>query len=286
MKNTDLPAQESILVAQDGSPNAQNAAITAIQIAKALHYQVQGIYVVDETLIMEEDSDFHRETDSVPAGLTRYEKEGLLEKQGHRVLQWLESRCVEANVTVSAAISQGGIPETLINLMEHSRLMAIGLRGHGHSTLDNYLGSNFKEVAHRAKIPFIAGGSEQRPLRKLLLAYNGKPHAINALTWARRLQEMLRVQVHVVTVKEEDAPAHSEARIKEVKQNLFQCNLGNCHFLSRKGRPAPEIAAAAKEVQADLLIMGGYRHKALLEWLVGSTVDEVLRKTVLTCLVV
>ena len=286
MKKTNLPTQDFILIAQDGSPNAQNAVITAIQIAKALHYQVLGIYVIDETLVMEEDSDFYRETDSEPARLTRNEKADQFENQGHRVLRWLESRCLEANVTASVAISQGGIPETVINLMEHARLLAIGLRGHGHSARDDYLGSNFKAIAHRAKIPMIVGGSEQRPLRKLLLAYNGKPHAKDALAWANQLQDKLRVQVHVVTVEEEDDPARSEAWIRDVKQVLFQCKLGNCQFHSRKGHPASEIAAAAKDVQADLLIMGGYRHKALLEWLGGSTVDEVLRTTVLTCLVV
>jgi nucleotide-binding universal stress UspA family protein len=34
-----------------------------------------------------------------------------------------------------------------------------------------------------------------------------------------------------------------------------------------------------------LIIMGGYRHGAVLEWLVGSTVDQVLCHTPLPVLV-
>lgn len=286
MNKTSPSQQEFILIAQDGSQNAQNAAVTAVEIAKARQYRVQGIYVVDETLVMEGGSDFHREMASEPLRLSRNERASLLEKHGQQALQWLETRCREASVAVSGEIALNGIPETVIDRMESAQLLTIGSRGNGHAVAPDYLGSNFKAVAHKAKIPLIVGGSEQRPLRKLLLAYNGKPHASDALEWASRLQDMLRVRVHVVTVEEDDDPARSKAWIREVKQNLFQCKLGNCQFHPRKGHAASEIVAAAKDVQADLLVIGGYRHKALLEWLVGSTVDEVLRTTVLTCLVV
>jgi nucleotide-binding universal stress UspA family protein len=41
--------------------------------------------------------------------------------------------------------------------------------------------------------------------------------------------------------------------------------------------------AAANEV--DLIILGRYRHGALVEWLVGSTVDRLLRATSLPILI-
>jgi nucleotide-binding universal stress UspA family protein len=54
--------------------------------------------------------------------------------------------------------------------------------------------------------------------------------------------------------------------------------------LHRLGQPAREIVAVAEENQADLIVMGRYRHTALLEWLMGSTVDRVLRGTELPVL--
>ena len=181
MKEISQSQQEYILIAQDGSQNAQNASMIAIQIARARQYQVQGIYVIDEALVMEGGSDFHRETDSDPLRLSRKERASQLETQGHEVLQWLESRCLDANVAVSTAIALSSIPETVIDKMKNAQLLAIGSRGHGHSMLTDYLGSNFKAIAHRAKIPMLVGGNHLRPLHNVLLAYNGQPHAKEVL---------------------------------------------------------------------------------------------------------
>jgi nucleotide-binding universal stress UspA family protein len=54
--------------------------------------------------------------------------------------------------------------------------------------------------------------------------------------------------------------------------------------LHRLGQAASEIVAAAEETQADLIVLGRYRHTALLEGLLGSTVDRVLRGTQLPVL--
>jgi nucleotide-binding universal stress UspA family protein len=60
---------------------------------------------------------------------------------------------------------------------------------------------------------------------------------------------------------------------------------GNYCLLTRRGQPAAEIVAAAAEIEADLIVMGGYHHTFLPEWLLGSTLDEVLRNTSLPLLV-
>jgi len=71
----------------------------------------------------------------------------------------------------------------------------------------------------------------------------------------------------------------------EMVHQLNQGGLSNYRFLSREGQPAGEIVGAAAENDVDLIIMGRYRHTALLEWLVGSTLDQVLRHTPLPVLV-
>ena len=131
----------------------------------------------------------------------------------------------------------------------------------------------------------LVGGGTEPTLRRLLLAYNGSPHAREALEWTKRLEQALPVEVVTVAV-EEDGDAVAQQWLAAAQAGLEQCGLGHCQRAIRRGQPAEEIVAAARENDVDLIVMGGYRHKALVEWIVGSTVDRVLRGTPLPVLVV
>jgi nucleotide-binding universal stress UspA family protein len=89
--------------------------------------------------------------------------------------------------------------------------------------------------------------------------------------------------VLVLSVKENGGTSGNMS--SEMVDQLNQGGLANYRFLSAEGQPASEIATAAAENRVDLIIMGRYRHAALLEWLVGSTLDRVLRHTSLPVLI-
>ena len=108
-------------------------------------------------------------------------------------------------------------------------------------------------------------------MRRLLLAYNGSERAQPALAWASLLQRTLPADVVVVAVRENSLQSTSDWLAEARAQ------LSGCQCLHRLGQPASEIVAAVEETQTDLIVMGRYRHTALLKWLVGSTVDRVLR---------
>jgi nucleotide-binding universal stress UspA family protein len=127
-------------------------------------------------------------------------------------------------------------------------------------------------------LPLIVGGEEERTVRRLLVAYNGTKHAQPALAWASLLQRTLPAEVAVVAVQE-DAHQPTGEWLAEA-----EAQLASCQCLHRLGQPAGEILAAAEQTKADLIVMGRYHHRALLEWLKDSTVDSVLRGTQLPVL--
>jgi nucleotide-binding universal stress UspA family protein len=112
----------------------------------------------------------------------------------------------------------------------------------------------------------------------VLLAYNTTKHARSALAWASQLQRTLPAEVAVVAVQENGLQATDEW-LAEARSQLT-----GCQCVHRLGHPAREIIAVAEETETDLIVMGRYRHIALLEWFVGSTVDRVLRGTQLPIL--
>jgi nucleotide-binding universal stress UspA family protein len=267
-----------IVVAQDGSPAALAAAHIAIQIARSQNLSVHGLYVVDELLALDSYADYHRELESEDAPVSRAELLTWFEEQGDAALQRLEVRCEAAGVPLATELVAGGVPEMVLRASEQARLLALGRRGHGHEGDPDHLGQSFRAIAHHTHVPLIIGGGEERTVRRLLLAYDGGKHAQAALTWASLLQRTLPADVTVVAVQENGLEEANEWLAEARSQ------LAGCRCLHRLGQPDSEIVAAAEENQADLIVMGRYRHTALLEGLLGSTVDRVLRGTQLPVL--
>jgi nucleotide-binding universal stress UspA family protein len=267
-----------IIVAQDGSPAALAAAGIAIQIAQSQDLSVHGLYVVDEILALDTYADYRRELESSGEPASRAQLLTWFEEQGDAALQMLEVRCQAAGVPVTAEMLAGGVAEMVLRESEHARLLAIGRRGHGHEGDPDHLGQSFRTIAHHTRLPLVIGGDEERTVRRLLLAYDDSERARSALSWTSLLQRTLPAEVVVVAVQENGLQTTSEW-LEEARAQL-----AGCKCLQRQGLPAGEIVAAAEESQADLIVMGHYRHTALLEWLMGSTVDRVLRGTQLPVL--
>jgi nucleotide-binding universal stress UspA family protein len=274
----------TLLVADDGSPNAQAAANVAIQIAQSQNLLVRGLYVVDEALILDTYADYRRELGDVPEMTSREDLIAWFKTQGESALRELEARCQGAQVTATTDLLFGGVPEMVLQEADQAQLLALGRRGHGHASDSGYLGRNFRAIAHHTTRPMLVGGDEERTVQRLLLAYNGGEHARHALAWAILLQRTLHLDVVVLSVKE-NGHASRVSSSEMVVDQLDQGGLSNYRFLSHEGRPAGEIVAAAAENDVDLIVMGRYRHGTLLEWLVGSTLDHVLRHTGLPVLI-
>jgi nucleotide-binding universal stress UspA family protein len=267
-----------IVVAQDGSPAARAAAAIAIKIAQSQDLFIHGLYVVDELLALDTYADYRRELGSEGEPVSRAELLTWFEEQGDAALQRLEVRCEAAGVPMSTELVAGGVSEMVLRASEQARLLALGRRGHGHEGDPQHLGQSFRAIAHDTHVPLIIGGGEERTVRRLLLAYNHAKHAQPALAWASLLQRTLSAEVTVVAVQENGRQSTDEWLAEA------QSQLPDCKCLHRLGQPAGEILAAAEEAEADLIVMGRYRHTALLEGLLGSTVDRVLRGTQLPVL--
>jgi len=281
--STKNDSSMTLLVADDGSPSAQAAANVAVQIAQSQDLLVRGLYVVDEALILDTYADYRRELGNVPEVTSRDDLIAWFKTQGESALRDLEARCQVAQVLATTDLLFGGVPEMVLREADQAQLLALGRRGHGHVSDSGYLGRNFRAIAHHTARPMLVGGDEERSVERLLLAYNGGEHARHALAWAILLQRTLHSDVVVLSVRENGHT--SRVSSSEMVDQLNQDGLSHYRFLSHEGQPAGEIVAAAAENDVDLIVMGRYRHTALLEWLVGSTLDRVLRHTGLSVLV-
>jgi len=278
-----------ILVADDSSAGARAAADAAIRIARSQALSIRGLYVVDEALALDTYADYRSELPFFQKSMNRENREPSsraelltwLEAQGEMALRWLEARCVDSGVPANATVLAGGVTDLILQETSHAQLLAMGRRGHSHQGNGGSLGRHFLKIAHHSHVPILAGGQTKRPMNRLLLAYHGKGHADEALAWAVRLQRDLSAELLVLHVRENANSGSDAGRLpeEEIDGKLAQGSVHEYRFLRAQGQPSSEIAAAAAANDVDLIIVGGYRRSGLVEWLVGSTVDRLLRMT-------
>jgi nucleotide-binding universal stress UspA family protein len=272
----------TIVVAYDGSPAARSAATVAIQLAHSQHLQVRGVYVEEAAVVLDPYPNYQAELGATEHAADHRELLSRFEERGRTALLWLESQCRAATVAVTSTIAFGRVPTIALEEATTATLLALGRRGHGHATDPDHLGRHFHSIARGTRQPLLIGGNEARPVQHVLLAYNESERAQRALSWAALLQRTLPAEVLVLAVQ--DDPSSTQRSLEAQRARLAESQLVNYGFLSRSGEPAIAIVTMAAEHRSDLIIMGGYRHGALLEWLIGSTVDHVLLRSPLPVL--
>ena len=120
-------------------------------------------------------------------------------------------------------------------------------------------------------------------MRNALLAYDGSPKSTEALFLAAYLVEQWNIPLTVVTALEDSNVI--SAPIIQAKQYLESRHV-EATYISEVGPPAEIIQNTMSEHECDFLIVGGYGYKPVVEVLLGSTLDRLLRvlkKPILIC---
>lgn len=94
-------------------------------------------------------------------------------------------------------------------------------------------------------------------------------------------------QVNVVEICEDDRDQEAAAsRAKDVARYLVRHGIGaeGSASLLRESSVSAQIALAARQQGADLIVSGGYGHARLQEWVFGGMTRDLLRHSELCCL--
>ncbi len=273
---------ETIVVAHDGSPAAQSAASLAIQIARSQQLQIRGVYVEEAAAVLDPYPSYEGAWGNIEYPASHRELLNQAEERGQLVLLWLHSQCRAAHVEVTTSLALGSVTAIVLEEATTAAVLAMGRRGWEHGASAERLGRHFRAIAHQIRQPLLVGGESVRPIERVLVAYNQSDRAQLALSWAALLHRTLPAEVLVLMVQEDNGA--SQLRADMVRSRCAQRDLTQYALLHRSGPADAEIVAAAAEHHSDLIIMGSYSHGAWLEWLIGSTVEQVLCHTPLPLL--
>lgn len=187
-------------------------------------------------------------------------------------------RCAEAGIEGNLVIDEGEIAQAICQRSQWADLVVIAVAYPPEPQPISRLGSGFRTMIHSCPRPIMAVPIAEAPRspERTLLAYDGSPKSQEALFVAAYLTGRWDLPLTVLTVMEQDGDM-SEMLMDA--HNYLKARGIQAEFLDKRGSVADTILETAEERQADLILMGGYGLGPVVEVMLGSTVDEVLRKS-------
>ena len=137
-------------------------------------------------------------------------------------------------------------------------------------------------LVRRSPRPLLLVPGPATPMRHGLVAYDGSPKAQEALFVATHLAMRWKIGLTVVAVSE---AGRTTDEILGTAYEYTRRHGVAADCVRAEGPVAAALLRTAAAHNADHLILGGYGHTPVIELVLGSALDEVLRKTSLPVLI-
>ncbi len=251
-----LPRQENrlfsdVMVAVTGHEKGWLAFEQAIIVARREDGRLKGLHVVD----------------------TEEEKNSPAVK---KLRAEFNQRCQAANVSGELAVEVG---KTVNKICERAWLtdaVVVPLSYPPDSSLSaRLLGSGFRNLIRRCARPILTVPGKPSLLKRLLLAYDDSPKAKEALFVATYLAQSWPMEVVVLTVIERENDHH----VLITAQEYLKLHNITATFVESQLAVGEAILQTAQAQACDVIAMGGYGRNPMLEVVLGSAVDQVLRES-------
>lgn len=241
-----------ILVPVNGRQESWHALEQAIHVARRECSQLHGLYVVR--------SDAKRDSPSA-----------------RKVKEKFDQRCQETGISGKLTIVvNDNVAQEICQRAGFTDLVVTNLAHPPSAGVLARLNSGFRELILRCPRPILATPQTVSRLERTLLAYDGSPKAKEALYLAAYLAAKWKTPLVVLTIS--DGSSTAQHTLEEACQYLEAHGAQATPFLEN-GPVAESILRVSQEQRCDLLIMGGYGRNPVLEAVLGSALDRVLRES-------
>jgi nucleotide-binding universal stress UspA family protein len=130
----------------------------------------------------------------------------------------------------------------------------------------------------------------ERMFSRILLANDGSRHAFDALSLALKIAKHSGAELHMVSVEEIDYLPETIEDVREetgVAARRFHAVLNKSRAMAEEsqvtlkthvvaGHPVRDIVDMARDLKADLLVVGASGHSALYDRMIGSRADRIV----------
>ncbi|MEW5986231.1 MAG: universal stress protein, partial [Chloroflexota bacterium] len=184
-------------------------------------------------------------------------------------------RCQAAGLPGQLAVEVGEVTDEICYRARWTDLVVVNL---AHPPADRpmaRLSPGFHNLVRRCPRPLLVVPGLTSPLDQALLAYDGSDKGQEALFLAVTLAAKWGIHLVVVTVVH---GGHATPATLAHAQAYVEDHGVTATFIEQSGRVGEAILTTAEAQSSNLIIMGGYGHRPMVEVVLGSVVDQVLRE--------
>jgi nucleotide-binding universal stress UspA family protein len=267
---------KNILVAIDGSEHSRSATELALWIAGRVDASVTALHVID--IVSIEGSFLHDVSGSL--GFEPYldfssKMREVLEERGRVMLAEFSDQAAEANVRCETLMDVGIIANEICERARTADVVVIGHRGVNEKFSTGLLGGTAESVTRKCPKPLLVSPAQWKGgIQKPLLAYDGSQRAASAMQAAADFCVSLALPLAVAHVARDEASA---ARVLDEAKRYLAPYAIQSSFASLSGQAPERIVAAIHGEGYDLLFIGAYGHSRIVEMVLGSTTEYVIR---------
>ena len=269
---------KTILATLDGSQHADAALEYALWLAGRLRATVMGLHVID--IVSIEGSFFHDVSGSL--GFEPYldfsaKMREALQDRGRVLLETFTARCRERGVPCDTGLPMGVIANEICDHARTADLVVVGHRGVNEQFSTGLLGATTESVARKSPKPVLVSPMQFQEIRRPLLAYDGSQRASAAMHAAAELVSALGIPLTVVHVAREGTT--TDGKVLEEARRYLQAYGIELNCVQISGPPHQRIVDLLRDRGYDLLFIGAYGHSKIIEMVLGSTTEYVLRNS-------
>ncbi|MBI1816280.1 MAG: universal stress protein [Deltaproteobacteria bacterium] len=267
---------KTILVGLDGSEHARTAMRYAFWLGERLGARVIGLHVID--IVSIEGSFFHDISGSL--GFEPYldfssKMREVLHERGQALLQDFEAQASARGVAHDQALAMGVVANEICERARTADLVVIGHRGVNEKFSTGLLGGTAESVTRKSPKPVFVCNLEFHECANPLLAYDGSQRAAAAMQSAAEFCTTLSLPLTVLSVNKDEQAGRKE--LDEAETYLRSYQIKTQYELQQTGNAPERIANFIKERSHGLLFIGAYGHSRIIEMVLGSTTEYVLR---------
>ena len=265
---------KTILLGLDGSDHSQTAGRYATWLAEKFSARITALHVVDLAAI--EGSFIHDISGSL--GFEPYldltdKVRSALEERGKIILDAFLA--AHPNLTIEPVRSTGIAANELADQAKLADLVVIGHRGANENFSSGLLGGNTESITRKCPKPVFVTPIEFHPCSNPVLAYDGSSKAAAVMQEAANFCLQLGTPLTVLTVNNDEL--RGRKTLDEARKYLAPFKIEIDYETQHSGSAPEAIADFVRERKHDLLFIGAYGHSRIIEMVLGSTTEFVLR---------
>jgi nucleotide-binding universal stress UspA family protein len=194
-------------------------------------------------------------------------------KAAKAVQSRFNERCQEAGVNGSLIFVQGEIADQINAYSLPTDLVVLNVSRPPEPGLSS-LGSGLRSIIWRSARPILSVPAQTSPLDRALLAFDGSAKSKEALFVAAYIAELWKTSLTVMTLT---GSSNTSSATQDYARAYLELHELEADYIVTDG-PMDTVLEISKERNINLILMGGYSGTAFKEVIIGSMVNNLLRK--------